>query len=58
MRISPWSIGAQLDSSLELLSGVELRVEDPLPIGQVNVGSDSEGSFVEKFDLLLSELSV
>lgn len=58
MRVGPWSVGAQLDSSLELLSGVELGVEDPLSVGQVNVRSDSEGSFVEKFDLLLSELSV
>lgn len=58
MRVGPWSVGAQLDSSLELLSGVELWVEDPLSVGQVNVRSDSKGSFVEKFDLLLSELSV
>lgn len=58
MRVGPWSVGAESDSSFELFSGVEFRVEDPLSVFKVNVGFDSNGSFVEKFNLLRSELSV
>lgn len=58
MRVSPWSVGAKFDSSFELFSGIEFRVEDPLSVFKVNVGFNSNGSFVEKFNLLRSEFSV
>lgn len=58
MFISPWSVCAEPDSSFEFFSGVQFGIVNPFSILEIDVGSDTDGSVIEEFDLLLSESSV
>lgn len=58
MFISPRGVCAEPDSSLEFFSGVEFGIVNPFSILEIDVGSDTDGSVIEEFDLLLSESSV
>lgn len=58
MSVSPRSICTESDSSFEFFSGVEFRIENPLSVFKIDIGSNSKSSFVEKFDLLWGEFSV
>ncbi len=58
MWVGPWGVCGQSDFSVEFFSAVKLWVENPLSVGQIDIWSDAEGSFIEKINFLSSELSV